>query len=173
MDHEQCAACRFDGAGFDTEGLLASLRGLGARWGALLADAGDDLRVRPAPQTWSAIEYAAHSRDITALHRWAVDEALTGTEPVLPDVAADDLIESAAATYAGADPVAVVDELGTAATAMADAAGAAGEAAWGNGMTIGDSRSSVRRLLEHALHDSTHHLIDVSGGFTTLRARPR
>jgi hypothetical protein len=39
-------------------------------------------------------------------------------------------------------------------------------------LTIGDSRSDVRRLLEHALHDSLHHLADVERGLAALRAQP-
>ena len=37
------------------------------------------------------------------------------------------------------------------------------------GSTIGGERSDVRRLLEHALHDSQHHLADVERGLTQLR----
>jgi hypothetical protein len=169
-DHETCAACGFDGGAFDGAELLGALCELGPSWTTLLNGAGEFLRVRPGPGTWSAIEYAAHSRDITELHRWAVDEALTGTEPVLPGVEGDALIESAASDYGTADPVAVVAALGTAATEMADAARSAGEPAWHFGLTIGTSRGSVRRLLEHALHDSTHHLDDVIRGLATLRA---
>ena len=168
-DHEWCTACDFDGAAFDGAGLLDALDGLGPSWTALLDGSGELLRVRPEPATWSAIEYAAHSRDITELHRWAVGEALTGTEPVLPGIEADELIESAASTYGSADPVAVVDALGTAAAGMADAARTAGEPAWHLGITVGSSRNSVRRLLEHALHDSTHHLADVARGLAALR----
>ena len=171
-DHERCAACGYDGSHDEAEDLLTSLRALGPRWATLLDEAGAGLRVRPAPATWSAIEYAAHSRDITALHRWAVDEALGGSEPFLPAIEADDLVESAAVTYAGADPAAVVADLGRESMAMADAAGAAGEAAWTRGMTIGSDRSSIRRLMEHALHDSVHHLGDVARGLAALRARP-
>ena len=127
--------------------------------------------MRPEPPTWSAIEYAAHSRDITELHRWAVGEALTGAEPVLPDIEAGAVIESAAADYRSADPVGVVTALGAAASGMADTARTAGEPVWRNGITIGTSRSSVRRLLEHALHDSTHHLDDVTRGLVVLRGR--
>jgi hypothetical protein len=42
-------------------------------------------------------------------------------------------------------------------------------AAWTRGLTIGDRRSDVRRLLEHALHDALHHLDDVEQGLTELR----
>jgi hypothetical protein len=48
----------------------------------------------------------------------------------------------------------------------------AGVEAWSRGLTLGDQRLDVRRMLEHALHDSTHHLADVERGFARLRAEP-
>ena len=67
-EHERCDACGFDGAVFDDIGLLVALRSLGGEWQRQLDDAGRQLRPRPEPDTWSAIEYAAHSRDVTTLH---------------------------------------------------------------------------------------------------------
>jgi len=173
MDHERCAACGFDGSQFDDRDLLDGLRSLGPAWRTLLEASGDELRDRPAPATWSSIEYAAHSRDVTALHVWAVEQALEGGEPVLPEVAGDDLIESAAATYAEADPADVADALEDQADRLADVAGHAGSATWSRGITIGASRSDVRRLLEHGLHDSRHHLDDVGRGLAELRRTGR
>ena len=169
-DHETCTACGFDGSAFDSAGLLDALCGLGASWTALLDRTDDLLRVRPEPLTWSAIEYAAHSRDITALHVWAVEQALSGGEPVLPDVDGDDLVEAAVSGYADADPTEVLDALEGHADRLADVARRAGTAAWVRGITFGESRSDVRRLLEHALHDSRHHLDDVGRGLATLRS---
>ena len=140
---------------------------LGPRWRALLATAGSDVRRRPSPEVWSAIEYAAHSRDITALHVYGVEQALKGDEPVLPTIAADELIEAAATTYEDADPDAVATELAAQTSRLAAIADEAGAGVWSRGITIGDERSDVRRLLEHALHDSLHHVGDV-----TRRARP-
>ena len=77
-DHERCQSCEFDGASYDDASLLDALRALGPTWVALLAMAGPELRVRPAPEVWSAIEYAAHTRDILALHVYGVELALTG-----------------------------------------------------------------------------------------------
>jgi hypothetical protein len=173
MDHESCVACDFDGSLFDARQLLAAIRALGPQWSTLLRNAGDDLRIRPAPETWSAIEYAAHSRDITALHVFGVDQALTRDEPVFPEIAADELIEEASATYATADPGLVASELGEQAGRLADVAEAAGTASWERGITIGDSRRDVRSLLEHALHDSHHHLVDVENGLALLRSTTR
>ena len=170
MDHERCGACGFDGSTLDDVDLLGGLRSLGPAWRGLLATAGDLLRLRPSPGTWSAVEYAAHCRDVTTLHVWAVARALEGDEPVLPGIDGDELIESAAADYAGSDPVAVADELDRQAGLLAATAEEAGTDAWGRGITIGGSRSDVRRLLEHGLHDATHHLDDVTRGLASLRS---
>lgn len=169
IDHEHCDACRFDGSSYDNAALIAALSGLGQSWRSLLADAGAQLRVRPEPEVWSAIEYAAHSRDITALHCFGVEQALTGEEPVFPPIMADELIASAAATYVDEDPQLVVDALDNEAERLAAMASAAPGAAWELGITIGEDRSTVRRLLEHALHDSLHHIDDVQRGLRRIR----
>lgn len=166
--HEQCDACGFDGARYPDPALLEALQALGQRWSALMSTAGQQLRARPDPEVWSAIEYAAHSRDITALHVYGVEQALTVDEPAFPPVG-DDLIGSAVASYAGLDADIVVTELATQASLLAELAGAAGSDSWSRGLTIGDERSDVRFLLEHALHDSVHHLGDVERGLAHLR----
>ena len=168
MEHERCDACGFDGGSYDDPSLLASLRALGPRWDALLAGAGAELRERPAPGVWSAIEYAAHSRDVTALHVFGVEQALTRDEPSFPAIAGD-LVESASVGYADADPREVLDALDEHAGRLAQLAGDAGSVAWSRGLTIGAERSDVRRLLEHALHDSLHHVDDVERGYARLR----
>ena len=150
-----------------------AIRDLGPQWIQLLLDAGDELRLRPAPETWSALEYAAHSRDVTALHAFGVEQALTIDEPGFPEIAGEELIQSASVSYASQDPGAVGMELQSQAKKLADLAQDSGPSSWSRGITIGDLRSDVRRLLEHALHDSRHHLVDVENGLATLRARSR
>jgi hypothetical protein len=169
VEPERCEQCGFDGAAYDDAALLAALRALGPRWRTLLAAAGDELRVRPTPATWSALEYAAHSRDVTLLHGFGVEAALTGDEPVLPAVEPG-LVDAAAENYGAEDPDAVLDALDAAAVHLADLAAAQPDA-WARGLTLGTERSDVRRLLEHALHDSTHHLDDVERDLTQLRGR--
>lgn len=168
-DHECCEACGFDGSVYDRAALLAAVGALGPRWRALLAGAGNELRIRPEPGVWSAIEYAAHSRDITALHVYGVAQALAEDEPVYPAIDGDALIEATAAHYSGEDPDAVGDALDSEARRLARIAGEAPAGAWERGITIGDSRSTVRRMIEHALHDSLHHVDDVERGLSHLR----
>jgi hypothetical protein len=169
MEHERCEACRFDGARFDDDALLGEVRALGPRWNALLHDSGAELRVRPAPGVWSALEYAAHSRDVTALHAFGIEQALTIDEPVFPAIEGDQLIDEAAATYADLDPNHVGADLDSHARRLAQLADDAPRDQWTRGLTIGEHRSDVRRLVEHALHDSVHHLDDVERGLKTLR----
>jgi hypothetical protein len=169
MEHEHCAECGFDGSQYSDEALLAAIRDLGPSWKALLGDAGTHLRVRPGPGVWSAIEYAAHSRDITALHAFGVRQALTQDEPSYPPIESDELIETAAATYGDADPDQVGAELENQASELARLATDAGSDAWSRGLTIGGERTDIRRLLEHALHDSLHHVDDVQRGLLSIR----
>ena len=168
MEPERCDECGFDGSRFDGPALVAELRALGPSWRTLIESAGPGLRVRPAPKVWSAIEYAAHSRDITALHAFGVEEALTKDEPHYPAIEAD-LVESAADGYVDEQPAPVVDELEKQAERLATLADESGAAAWTRGLTLGAERIDVRRLLEHALHDSTHHLRDVERGLAQMR----
>lgn len=168
MEHEQCDACGFDGGRYDDAGLLQSIRDLGPRWRELIGGAGKELRARPGEGVWSALEYAAHSRDITALHAGGVELALTGDEPAFPPFP-DDAVDAAAAGYADLDPEEVVEALDVGALRLAGAAEQAGPDTWSRGLTIGETRNDVRRMLEHALHDSVHHLGDVERGLAQLR----
>src|SRR5262249_16308245 len=133
-------------------------------------DAGSELDIRPAPDTWSALEYAAHTRDVTALHVFGVEQALTGEEPEFPAIDGGALIDTAGASYHDEDPRGGADGLEREARSPAQVAGDAGPEVWDRGITIGGERSTVRRLLEHALHDATHHLADAERGVQALRA---
>jgi len=168
--HECCEACGFDGSVYDDVALAQSIDALGERWRALLVEAAAELRVRPSPDIWSALEYAAHSRDITALHAFGVEQALTQDEPRYPAIEADAMIEASAMTYNEEEHDAVVAQLDREARRLAACARSGGAANWSRGMTIGEQRHTVRRLLEHALHDSIHHLDDVERGLQSLRS---
>ena len=85
-DHETCDQCGFDGADYDDALLLDELRALGSRWRALLTCAGGAVGERPAPRVWSPLEYAAHSRDVAALHVFGVQEALAEGRPALLEI---------------------------------------------------------------------------------------
>jgi hypothetical protein len=91
-------------------------------------------------------------------------------EPRFPEIDGAELVERASKTYASEDPDIVGIELDNQTQKLADLASAPGPASWSRGITVGDSHSDVRFLLEHALHDSHHHLVDVKNGLLALRA---
>ncbi|MEO6317156.1 MAG: hypothetical protein ABIP36_00080 [Acidimicrobiales bacterium] len=166
--HERCSQCGFDGSRYDDPELLDAIRALIPQWQELLTSAGPELRDRPQPEVWSAFEYAAHSRDITALHVFGVMAALQEDEPVVGDIG-DDVIQSAADAYGGEHLLDVQGGLTAELAGLADRAAAAAPGAWSRGLIITGTRMDVRALLEHALHDSTHHVADVERGLSQLR----
>lgn len=164
---EQCEQCGFDGGRYDDGALTSAIRDLGPQWRSAVDGAGDERGMRPAPEVWSALEYAAHTRDVLALHAFGVEQAITTDEPVFPAVEPG-LVDEAAKSYAGEDPKAVVAALDTEAHRLV--AAAPDPSQWTRGLTLGDERRTVRELLEHALHDAVHHLDDVARGLAQLRA---
>ncbi len=54
VSHEECTACRFDGARYDEAALVEAVKNLAPRWRDLLGTAGEELRQRPSPAVWSA-----------------------------------------------------------------------------------------------------------------------
>ena len=139
MEPERCPACGFDGARYGDQPLLDAVRSQGPTWRTLLTAAGPELRLRPRPEVWSAVEYGAHTRDVLALHVFGVERALTVDEPTFPPVAPD-LADAAATTYGQADPDEVAAELTVQAERLARLAEEAGNGAWTRGLTVGDTR---------------------------------
>ena len=103
------------------------------------------------------------------MHVVGVEAALPGDEPVVPELP-DDLADDIASGYASEDRDEVLARLDAETNRLAALAADAGPDAWTHGLTIGTERTDVRRLLEHALHDSTHHLRDVERGLEHVRA---
>lgn len=139
----------------DIPGLLAAF----ARpWPDRLA--GADARARPAPGTWSPLEYAAHVRDICRLFAARTDLMLTEDEPGFADW--DQESAALESEYAAQDPGVVAGELGAAAGAWASRFTGLSAEQWDRGGVRGDGvRLTVRTLARYGLHEMAHHLWDV------------
>ncbi|MCU1346453.1 MAG: hypothetical protein JWL70_2719, partial [Acidimicrobiia bacterium] len=82
---DHCDECGFDARSMSIEEVAAALRQLPPEISATVAAASDEhLRTRPAPASWSAIEYLGHLRDLMAYHRWLIEQALSQDRPVMP-----------------------------------------------------------------------------------------
>lgn len=167
MEAERCSECGFDATLLTVADSIAALRSLGRRWRAAFAEAEDeDLRARPAPQTWSALEYAAHTRDVIALNGWGMSEVLDDARPEHPGVEPDP--PGADHGYNVLDPETVLDELEANAERMAARAERALPEHWDRTATVGGRRLDATWFLHHVVHDATHHLRDVDRGLERL-----
>jgi hypothetical protein len=163
MEPERCAECGFDGEHLMVADAITALRSMGRRWRELFEDVPDErLRRRPDPQTWSALEYAAHTRDVLALVSWGMDRLLKGDEPTFEAIEPDP--PGADHGYAALDPSEVLDQLEANAERMAARAERALPEHWKRRGTMGETPTDAGWLLRHAVHDATHHIRDVERG---------
>ena len=132
----------------DDDALVEAVVSLGPRWRSTLVDAGGEVRERPQPATWSAIEYAARTRDITALHVFGVSEALGRHEPRYPAIDGDALVEATATSYRDEAPALVAEQLDFEARRARGDRNRCRYRFLGVGITIGTNRITVRRLLD-------------------------
>jgi hypothetical protein len=166
MEPERCGECGFDATLLMTADAITALRSLGRRWREAFHDVPDDtLRRRPEPQTWSPLEYAAHTRDVLALLGGALDQILNSERPEFPAIEPDPLGADGSAAdhgYNALDPERVLASLERNATGMADRAAKALPEHFSRTATLGGDTVDGARILKHAVHDATHHLKDVA-----------
>ena len=171
----RCPICGFDADTLSVNDAIVALRSFPRRWRAATArpDGEPDaiLRRRPAPDVWSALEYAAHVRDIFALHGWGMYRTLTEDHAVFdwPDGVTE---ESIAAGYAALDPATVVDELSANAERVAARAERTDAGDWRRPATLpGDEKVDALWFLHHCVHEGSHHLRDVHHVLQQVRGR--
>jgi len=93
-----CAECGFDYDACAPSTTPKTLRGFGRRYQVPLVRGlpGEDLdgllRMRPDPRTWSALEYACHTRDGFALYEHRIGVVLVEERPLLPRMRRDELV---------------------------------------------------------------------------------
>lgn len=172
-----CAECGFDPEAVAFDAVPGLVRGSAERLAAALDR--PDATVRPDDSTWSALEYAAHVRDVCRIFEHRLDITRTGGPrpgPVIggydPAVAVDagiplfanwdQDVTAVAENYGAQAPAAVAAELRAAAETAArafefvPAAERDREARRGNG-----SRFTVETLARYFAHDLVHHVHDV------------
>ena len=142
---ERCDECGFDSDAWRVRDAITVFDAYGTWWRqATKGIDAAELNRRPEPGVWSIAEYGVHSVLITAVHRLL----LQGAE--LPDMEAPD---------ASADDVpATVDMARLLKDISREGRGIAAEAHDGD-----------PGVLLHAVHDATHHFMDVGRGLSALK----
>lgn len=156
----RCPECGFASADVDGPEIAGTVRDLVPRWVSVLHRA--DVRARPTPTTWSALEYGAHVRDVMRVFDGRLRLMLDEDDPLFENWDQD--ATALAERYDLQDPTAVADELADAAEATAARFAGVRDDQWERpGRRSNGSSFTVRTLGQYFLHDAVHHLHDVRG----------
>lgn len=170
-----CDECGFVDEDLAAADIPAAVRAFAKRYRAPLSrflpgEDGDALvRQRPEPATWSALEYAAHVRDVLGNYgRW-IELTLAEDHPVLEGPGPDEL--AALRHYNADDPAAVTDALAANAERLATVIEAVPDDGWDRVGLRGDEERSIIFSARRAVHEGGHHLLDIGRGMRTVRDR--
>jgi hypothetical protein len=155
---EGCRQCGFD-PGYDVTTTGDRLRVTEDAWREQLAR--EDARERPAPSTWSPLEYGAHSRDVLRVMRRRLGLMLAEDGATFESWDQD--AAAVGERYDLQDPARVAQEYAEEAAATAAAFDAVRPDQWRRRGSRGGTGFTVRTLAVYTLHDIEHHLHDVRG----------
>jgi glycine/D-amino acid oxidase-like deaminating enzyme len=168
-----CSECGFSEESVTMADAVAALRKFGRRYQAPLTRflSGEDgdalLRQRPAPGVWSALEYAAHVRDVYAWYDERVRRSLAEDRPVIEGPGPDEAAE--AGRYNELDPKTVTQELAANAERLAATLEVVPEESWERVHVRFGAERSVLFTARRAVHEGNHHLLDIGRGLRAVR----
>lgn len=158
MDVERCAECGFDGSAWTDSEAIAAIGELPERWADAVAGVDDpDLLHRPFADRWSIGEYADHVRGVLFGMRFVLDIAISSPGTDLGPAPPSSFSPEPAAIDVAAAIDQLRDEAGQLARRLSDIDGAA----WSNFVGFDGAQHDVGWIARHAVHDATHHLVDV------------
>jgi hypothetical protein len=153
-----CPQCGYDASLVPGSQVAQTLLALVPRWRGALAR--PNARVRPRPEVWSTVEYAAHVRDLCQVFDERVRLMLTLDDPQFENWDQD--ASAVAAGYADQSPERVSEELAAAASAFAMHLQSVGDDDWEwPGRRSNGSTFTIDSLSRYFMHDVVHHLHDV------------
>ncbi|MEC5192469.1 MULTISPECIES: DinB family protein [unclassified Arthrobacter] len=155
-----CPECGFDASAATpatVPGIVASML---PRWRVALRR--PDAAARPGPDTWSALEYACHVRDVFSLFDHRLNLMLAEEDARFLDWDQD--ATAVEKDYANADPAEVSAGLTAEGEQIAASFSRVPEDQWGRtGTRSNGSEFTVLTFSQYFLHDVVHHLHDVDG----------
>lgn len=153
-----CPECGYVSGEIDHHRLPDLVLAAAAPWAEVLTRR--EVRVRPAPQVWSPLEYACHVRDVLRVFAGRVELLRTQDGPLFANWDQDE----AAITdrYWEQDPATVAAEIGLAASENAEAWASVADSEWQRaGTRSNGSEFTLESLGRYLMHDLRHHLHDV------------
>jgi hypothetical protein len=160
----RCDSCEFEWGSVPRDEVAARLgaatAGLAER---LTATAPDDLRRRPDPEVWSAIEYACHVRDVLLVMRERVLLILrSSSPPAIAPMGRDERVVHD--RYREQAPADVSRQLLDAAAMLVFLFDGIDDELWGLTCIYGYPEPAERTLAwvaQHVVHEAEHHLADL------------
>jgi len=160
-----CPDCGFDASATDPTSVSALIRDDAERWQTLLEH--DEVRERPDDDTWSALEYGCHVRDVYRLFHERLGLMLDEDDPLFANWDQDET--AVTARYREQDPRAVAEDLRAAATVIADHFDTVRGDTWHRtGRRSDGARFTVDTFSRYLVHDPIHHRWDVVRGLSRL-----
>jgi hypothetical protein len=171
---EPCDECGFDFESLEPGDTPIAVRSFGRRYRAPLTRLlpGEDdsvLRARPEPATWSALEYAAHVRDVFGAYQERIELALAKDRPEFGSIDPDAM--AAERRYNELDASDVVDGLASSAESLARVLDGVTPDGWARVGLRGHDERSVLFTARRAVHEGHHHLLDIGRGLRSVRGR--
>jgi len=162
-----CPECEFEVRHFPRRQISALIRSSVAEWLSILQADEANLRRRPRPDRWSALEYAAHVRDVFELYDYRLGLMLAEHGPHYPNWNQDEAaIEK---DYAGSDPAQVGVELLAAGERLAGHFEQIADEDWQRpGYRSDGAVFTVETFARYFIHDPQHHLHDVRSGLAAM-----
>lgn len=153
-----CPECGYDAGSVRRDDLGDRIIASTSRWEAVLRR--PDVAVRPAPVTWSVLEYGCHVRDVHALFGERGRLIQNEDDPGFANWDQD--ATAIAERYWAADPAQVAARIRFQAARSAAAFGGLSSGQWSRtGRRSNGSVFTMESLGRYYLHDVEHHLRDV------------
>jgi len=157
-----CAGCELSYADLTPPAAIELIRSYPARYRGCLEHLPDPvLRRRPDPQTWSALEYACHVRDVYGVYHCRISSALTRDDPVLAPMHNDERAKREG--YNRQDLTDVLDTLRRNIDRFVALANEIGADQWNRTASrLPGERRTVAWMVRQAAHEGLHHLRDIA-----------
>lgn len=159
---DECAQCGFS---YDLSRAGAAGDDIRERVGevtAILGNAGVDVRSRPRPEVWSALEYGCHLRDVLLVQRERVLAARRVNRADCVPMGREERVEHDG--YSEQEPDAVARQLADAATLFGNVLARLGADDWDRTVIYNYPETherSLRWVAVHTAHEVQHHLLDI------------
>jgi hypothetical protein len=158
MVDERCEECRFEGARWTDIEAMTAIAVLPARWRKAVSGlTSEQMQSRPIHEMWSIAEYVDHVREVLFGMRFVLDTAVT--EP------GSDLGEPPETQFAPEprfiDIEVALSGIESEASALRDRLAELPGSVWYSKVTVGGDEVDAHWIARHAVHDATHHLLDI------------